>query len=52
MEMTKNNLNHSVLVSAAMNKSPNMFGAVLFGVEKDLTPQEVQDNAALKCIRQ
>ena len=48
MEMTKNSLNHSVLVSAALNKNPNMFGAVLSGVEKDLAPQEVRDSDAVE----
>ena len=44
MEMSKNNFNHSVLVLAAMNKRPDVFGVVLSGVEKDLTPQEVRDS--------
>ena len=48
MEMSKDNLNHSVLVLAAMNKNPNVFGAVLSSVEKDLTPQEVRDSDAVE----
>ena len=48
LEMSKDDVNNSVLVSAATNKNPNVFEAVLSGVEKDLTPQEVRDNAALK----
>ena len=48
MEMSKDNLDHSVLVLAAMNKNPNVFGAVLSSVEKDLTPQEVRDSDAVE----
>ena len=44
--MSKDDVNNSVLVSAAMNKNPDVFGAVLSGVEKDLTPQEVRDSEA------
>ena len=51
MEMSKDDFNLSALVLAAMNKNPDVFGAVLSGVEKDITPQEVRDNATLTFIR-
>ena len=51
MEMSKDDFNNSILVAAAMNNSPDVFGAVLSGVQKDLTPQEVRDNDALTFIR-
>ena len=48
LEMSKDDVSNSVLVSAAMNKSPDVFGAVLSSVEKDLTPQEVRDSDAVE----
>ena len=46
--MSKDDFKNSVLVEAATNKNPDVFEAVLSGVEKGLTPQEVPDSAALK----
>ena len=43
MQMSYDNDKSSVLVSAARNKSPGVFGAVLSGIEKDLSPQEVRN---------
>ena len=40
-----------ILSSAAMNERPNMFEAVLPGIEKDLTPQEVTNNEDSKYTR-
>ena len=48
--MSKDDFNNSVLVGAATNKHPDVFEAVLSGVEKGLTPQEVRDNAAFNYI--
>ena len=43
MAMSYNNGN-SILVDAAMNRIEDVFGAVLFGIEKVLSPQEVRTN--------
>ena len=51
MEMLSDGGNNSILVAAAMNNSPGVFGVVLSGVEKDVTPQEVRDKAALIFFR-
>ena len=48
LEMSKDDVSNSVLVSAAMNKSPDVFGAVLSSVEKDLTLPEVRDSDAVE----
>ena len=44
IKMAKNDGSNSVLISAAINKSPDVFGAVWSRIEKDLPPQEVQHN--------
>ena len=44
IEMSYDDDNNSVVVFAGTDKSPDMFEAVLSGIEKDLTPQEVRNN--------
>ena len=41
----------SVLALAARNKSPDVFGAVISGMESDITPQEVRNNDDSDLIR-
>ena len=41
MAMSQDDCNESIFHNAASNKSPNMLGAVMAGIEKDITPQEV-----------
>ena len=41
MAMSHDDYNDSIIFNAARNKSPNVFGAVISGIEKDITPQEV-----------
>ena len=43
MEMSYDD-NDSVLAHAAANKSPDVFEAVVSGIENDVTPQEVWNN--------
>ena len=44
IEMSYDDDNDSVLAHAAANKSPDVFGAVMSGIENDVTPQEVWNN--------
>ena len=41
MTMSHDDFNNSILFNAARNKSPNVFGVVMSGIEKDISPQEV-----------
>ena len=50
MEMSGDDKN-SVLALAARNKSPDVFGAVMSGIENDVTPQEVRNNDDSDLIR-
>ncbi|CAN0475718.1 unnamed protein product, partial [Ascophyllum nodosum] len=40
MQMSCNDDKNSVLAMAAINKSPDVFGAVMSAMENDVTPQE------------
>ena len=51
MEMSHVHDSFSLLVFAAVNKSPDVFGAVVSGIEKDRTPQEVRNSSDLEFIR-
>ena len=42
--MSKNDFNKTILAYAALNKSPDVFGAVLSGIENLLTRRQVLDN--------
>ena len=44
MQMSCDDHKMSVLALAAINKSPYVFGAVISGMENDVTPQEVRNN--------
>ena len=44
MHMSCDDDKDSVLALAASNKSPDVFGAVMSGMENDVTPQEVRNN--------
>ena len=44
MQMSYDDDNDSVLAHAAANKSLDVFGAVMYGIENDVTPQEVWNN--------
>ena len=44
MELSCDDNNDSVLAAAAINKSPDVFGAVLSAIENDVTHQEVRNN--------
>ena len=44
MQMSGDDDKNSVLALAARNKSPDVFGAVMSGIENDVTPQEVRNN--------
>ena len=44
MQMSCDDYKETVLASAARNKSPDVFGAVMSGMENDVTPQEVRNN--------
>ena len=48
MAMSYDDDNNSILVDAATNKNEDVIGAVLSGIEKDLSPQEVRTNDNLK----
>ena len=41
MAMSHDDDNESIFHYTASNKSPNVLGAVMSGIEKDITPQEV-----------
>ena len=51
MQMSCNDYKTSVLASAASNQSPDVFGAVMSGMENDVTPQEVRNNDDSDLIR-
>ena len=51
MKMSCDDDKNSVLAWAAINKSPDVFGAVMSGMENDFTPQEVRNNNGLDLIR-
>ena len=51
MQMSFDDYKHSVLALAAINKSPDVFGAVMSGMENDVTPQEVRNNDDSDLIR-
>ena len=51
MQMSCDDGKDSVLVLAARNKNPDVFGAVMSGMENDLTPQEVRNNDDSDLIR-
>ena len=44
MHMSCDDDKYSVLIFAAIKKSPDMFGAVMSAIENDVTPQEVREN--------
>ena len=51
MAMSYDDDNNSILDNAAMNWNEDVFGAVLSGIEKDLSPQEVRTNDYLVLFR-
>ena len=51
MQMSCDDDKDFVLALAARNKSPDVFGAVMSGMEKDVTPQEVRNNDDSDLIR-
>ena len=51
MQMSCDDGKNSVLAYAASNKSPGVFGAVMSGMESDVTPQEVRNNDVSDSIR-
>ena len=51
MEMCYDDDNDSVLGLAAINKSPDVFGAELSSIENDVTPQEVRNSSDSDLIR-
>ena len=51
MQMSGDDDKNSVLALAARNKSPDVFGAVMSGIENDVTPQEVRNNDDSDLIR-
>ena len=51
MQMSCDDHKMSVLAMAAINKSPDVFGAVISGMENDVTPQEVRNNDDSDLIR-
>ena len=51
MQMSCDDYKNSVLVLAAINKSPDVFGAVMYGMENDVTFQEVWNNDDSDLIR-
>ena len=51
LQMSCDDDKNSVLVSAARNKTPDVFGAVISGMENDVTPQEVRNNDESDLIR-
>ena len=51
MQMSGDDDKNSVLALAARNKSPDVFGAVMSGIENDVTPQEVRNNGDSDLIR-
>ena len=51
VEMPRDDDKNYVLVYAARNKSPDVFGAVVSGMQNDVTPQEVWNNDDSDLIR-
>ena len=51
MQMSFDDDRNSVFALAARNKSPDVFGAVMSGIENDVTPQEVRNNGDADLIR-
>ena len=51
MQMSCDDGKNSVLAYAAINKSPDVFEAVMSGIENDVTPQEVRNNGDSDLIR-
>ena len=51
MQMSGDDDKNSVLALAARNKSPDVFGAVMSGIENDVAPQEVGNNDDSDLIR-
>ena len=51
MQMSCNDDKNSVLAMAAINKSPDVFGAVMSAMENDVTPQEVRNSDDSDSIR-
>ena len=51
MKMSYDDYKYSVLVNAAINKSPDVFGAVMSVMENDVTLQEVRNNDDSDSIR-
>ena len=51
MQMSSDDYKNSVLASSVINKSPDVFGAVISGMENDVTPQEVRNNDDSDLIR-
>ena len=51
MQMSCNDDKNSILALATRNKSPDVFGAVMSGMENDVTPQEVRNNDDSDLIR-
>ena len=51
MQMSRDDYKNSVLSLAASNKSPDVFRAVMSGMESDVTPQEVRNNDDSDLIR-
>ena len=51
MQMSCDDNKDSVLILAARNKGPDVFGAVMSGIENDVTPQEVRNNNDSDLIR-
>ena len=51
MQMSSDDDKNSVLALATINKSPDVFGAVMSGMENDVTPQEVRNNDDSDLIR-
>ena len=51
VQMSCDDNKDSVLILAARNKGPDVFGAVMSGIENDVTPQEVRNNDDSDLIR-
>ena len=51
MQMPYDDDKYSVLALAVKNKSPDVFGAVMSGMDNDVTPQEVRNNDDSDLIR-
>ena len=51
MQMSRDDDKNYVLAYAARNKSPDVFGAVMSGMQNDVTPHEVRNNDDSDLIR-